>query len=351
MKNKFWYKLSDVNQELNILREKGLTRGKEVGFPFERLGISIKKGCTTYIAGAPGDGKSEFWLEMLLNLSCLYGWRHVVFTPETGDAAQIFAELCHKYIGKHYSKTSQNPMNDTEKTRAEYFISEHFYVIDPIDDVITLEDYYKQVDDLENDLGIAIDTTTIDPFNEIKHEGASNRQDLIIEDELGFCRRNARKKKRHNCLITHVRDQPIVEKEGVRYCPMPTAREFSGGQAWFRKGEQMVIVWRPPSGVKKDTGDGVYSANEVVIKVAKEKPKGASKKGSYIFYYDKDRNAYYYMDGDAKRFAKRGQEVIQETIKKVEEPKIEETFHNNSTLKQHKPSGGITIGQGEELPW
>jgi hypothetical protein len=333
---KYYYKLEEVNQELNTLREKGLTRGKEVGFPFDKVGMSIKKGCTTYIAGAPASGKSEFWLELLVNLSCLYGWKHVVFTPETGSIQEVYAELCFKYIGKPYYSTVEGCMSESERTRAEMFISQHFIVVDPKDDSISINDFYKIVDGIEKDLGITVSTTTIDPFNEIKHEIGNGRQDLYIEEILGECRRNARATGRHNCLITHVRDQPFIEKEGARFNPMPSAREFAGGQAWFRKGEQMVIVWRPPYNVTRESGDGVYEGNEVIIKVAKEKPKGASIKGEYTFFYDKKRNAYYYKENHEMIYAKRDIQLEQKKIK-LEEPKVDEQdYYSGNSFKSNR---------------
>ena len=339
MKNKFYYQLEEVTQDLNKLREKGLTRGFEVGFPFDKVGISIKKGCTTYIAGAPASGKSEFWLEILVNLSCLYGWKHIVFTPETGSVHEVYAELCFKYIRKPYFSTVEGCMSEAEKVQAEYFISQHFVVIDPKDESMTLKEYYQQVDEIEKELGITFNTTTIDPFNEIKHEISGGRQDLYIEELLGECRRNARATKRHNCLITHVRDQNIVEKEGVRFYPVPTPREFAGGQAWFRKGEQMVIVWRPPFGLTRDGSEGTYEGNEAIIRVAKEKPKGASKKGDYQFFYDKKRNSYYYKEHDEMIYSTRDLQIKQMTIK--EDPVDEEAFYSNSSFIKEEDDQSI----------
>ena len=69
MATKKWYKANDKLQELNTLRTKGYLKGYSVGWAFDSLPITIKSGCTTYVAGAPFDGKTEFWLELLINLS------------------------------------------------------------------------------------------------------------------------------------------------------------------------------------------------------------------------------------------------------------------------------------------
>ena len=336
-KQKHYYQLSDVTNELFKLREKGLTRGKEIGFDFDKCGMSVKKGCTTYIAGAPASGKSEFWLEVLVNLSCIYGDKHIIFTPETGEVHEVFAELCHKYVNKPYFGKDGVKMTETDKAQSEYFIGEHFIVIDPKDDTMSLDDYYEMVDKVEKELDWKFATTTIDPFNEVKHD-FSGRQDLYIEELLGKCRRNARKTQRHNCLITHVRDQPIIEKDGKRFCPMPTPREFAGGQAWFRKGEQMIIVWRPPYGVSRDNGQGTYEGNEAIIRIAKEKPKGSSKKGDYTFFYNKEMNAYYCKDWDgvdvyADRTPIKSRTGKQEILQGLD-PKEEDNFFKNKSFER-----------------
>ena len=336
-KQKHYYQLSDVTNELFKLREKGLTRGKEIGFDFDKCGMSVKKGCTTYIAGAPASGKSEFWLEVLVNLSCIYGDNHIIFTPETGEVHEVFAELCHKYVNKPYFGKDGVKMTETDKAQSEYFIGEHFIVIDPKDDTMSLDEYYEMVDKVEKELDWKFATTTIDPFNEVKHD-FSGRQDLYIEELLGKCRRNARKTGRHNCLIAHVRDQPIIEKDGKRFCPMPTPREFAGGQAWFRKGEQMIIVWRPPYGVTRDNGQGTYEANEAIIRIAKEKPKGASKKGDYTFFYNKEMNAYYCKDWDgvdiyADRTPIKSRAGKQETLQGLD-AKEEDNFFKNKSFER-----------------
>src|SRR5690348_1486655 len=107
-------RLSDVKMQLDERRHKGVARGKDVGWHWKKFPYTVKEGCTTYIAAAPASGKTEWWLEILINLSCLHGWNHVLFTPETGDAVDIFSELCHKYIGKPFIK-GENSMSDSEQ--------------------------------------------------------------------------------------------------------------------------------------------------------------------------------------------------------------------------------------------
>jgi len=105
-------KLSDVSKELNTLYVDGLEMGKGVGWQWNDFPYSIRLGSTTYLAGAPASGKSEFWFEMLINLSCLHGWKHVIYSPETGSHVDVYSEIMHKFVGKPYVKNT-NMMNDS----------------------------------------------------------------------------------------------------------------------------------------------------------------------------------------------------------------------------------------------
>jgi hypothetical protein len=289
------------------IRQKKDIRGKSIGWDWDMLPYTIKEGCTTYIGSAPASGKTELWFEILINLSCLHNWNHVVFSPETGSSAEIFAELCYKYIGKPYVQ-GQNSMTNSEQIVAEMFINEHFIVIDPIDEDLTITKFYDLVDEIERKEGMKIHTTTIDPWNELTEEFLPSdlgREDKYLSRILGTVRKNARRTGRHNCVINHVRDQPMVISKtiagtDISYFPMPSARDFAGGQVWFRKGLSVLIPWRPPYGLMDSDGIGAEK-NEVHLKVAKSKPKGVSKNGVYKLYLDLDKYQFYMLDYKGNR--------------------------------------------------
>ena len=300
-------RLTNVNNELFDIRLQKDVRGKSIGWDWDILPYTIKEGCTTYIGSAPASGKTELWFEILINLSCLHNWNHVIFSPETGSSAEIFAELCYKYVGKPYVQ-GQNSMSNSEQIVAEMFINEHFIVIDPIDEDLTITKFYDLVDEIEKKEGMKIHTTTIDPWNELTEEFLPSdlgREDKYLSRILGTVRKNARKTGRHNCVINHVRDQPMVSSKtiagtDISYFPMPSARDFAGGQVWFRKGLSVLIPWRPPYGLLDSDGNGAEK-NEVHLKVAKSKPKGVSKNGVYKLYLDLDKYQYYMLDFKGNR--------------------------------------------------
>jgi hypothetical protein len=337
-------RLKDLNAEMFAVRQQVDVKGKSIGWDWDMLPFTIKEGATTYIGAAPASGKTELWFEILINLSCLHGWNHVVFSPETGSSAEIFSELCYKYIGKPYVQ-GKNSMTNGEQVSAEMFINEHFIVIDPIDEDLTITKFYQLVDEIERKEGITIHTTTIDPWNELTEEfipADLGREDKYLSRILGLVRKNARKTGRHNCVINHVRDQPMVAAKtiagtDISYFPMPSARDFAGGQVWFRKGLSVLIPWRPPYGLADADGVGAEK-NEVHLKVAKSKPKGVSKNGVYKLFLDVDRYQYYMLDFKGNRvYANRGTTYKKESQVKIPQDGILSTSEKLRNLANQNP--------------
>ena len=337
-------RLTHLNAEMFAVRQQVDVKGKSIGWDWDMLPFTIKEGATTYIGAAPASGKTELWFEILINLSCLHGWNHVVFSPETGSSAEIFSELCYKYIGKPYVQ-GKNSMTNGEQVSAEMFINEHFIVIDPIDEDLTITKFYQLVDEIERKEGITIHTTTIDPWNELTEEfipADLGREDKYLSRILGLVRKNARKTGRHNCVINHVRDQPMVAAKtiagtDISYFPMPSARDFAGGQVWFRKGLSVLIPWRPPYGLADADGVGAEK-NEVHLKVAKSKPKGVSKNGVYKLFLDVDRYQYYMLDFKGNRvYANRGTTYKKESQVKIPQDGILSTSEKLRNLANQNP--------------
>lgn len=316
-------RLSEVSSDLNRLREKGFERGYSVGWNWEQLPYTIKLGSTTYMASAPASGKTELINEMQINLSCLHGLNHAIFTPETGTPAEVYAELCYKFLGKPYIK-GFNEMSDTEKAFAEMFIDEHFFIVDPGDEDMTVDQFFKIVDQIEKETGKIIHTTLVDPWNELSENYKPEdlgREDKFLSRTLGQVRKNARAKNRHHFIVTHVRDQVGINQSGIVFYPMPTARDFSGGQVWFRKGNSILIPWRPPYGLS-DRDNNVYAENELHLKIAKSKPKGISKNTTVKMYLDTNLYQYYLIDewSGERVYADRGKYTI-EKKKDLQVPK------------------------------
>ncbi len=324
-----FYRLSDVRESLDKIYSEGITRGVYLGFEGLHDIFSFKPFGTTYIYSAPFSGKTELWLELLMNLTELYGWRHAIYSPESGEAHEIFAELISKRARKPFYKNIPDHINETEYYNQIDFIGEYFYIIDPKDKDLTIEEFFIEVDKIEKQYDIKINTTCCDPFNELRHNFANDegRQDLYIENRLGFIRKNAFAHKRHNVIITHVRDQAHVQtKDGKRFYPPASPREIAGGQAWYRKAMNLISLWRPPAGMMDEETGYPFEENEVHVIIKKYKPKGVGKLGMAKLFYDAKINRYYEVLNGNKRYAGRQLEPLQKAIQTAITPNPQTTY-------------------------
>jgi twinkle protein len=302
MAKKLYISFKDCRGKIEALYRNGLTKGIYCGFNSLFEHYSPKMGTTTYIFGSPTGGKSEFAFELLITMSELYGFKHAIYSPETGSPEEIAAELISKVARKPFYNGYFPQMSETEYYRHLDWVTEHFFIIDPIETDITPEEFYNQVDLIESDLGIKIHTTVCDPFNELRHAFEDERQDLYIENKLGMIRRNAKAKNRHHFIITHTTKQEARIVGSKKYYDPPTAHQISGGQAWYRKAMNLIAVWRPPQGMT-DEDNVPYQDNEVHIIIQKYKPKGSGKKGTVKLYLDTLANRYYELENGNKRYA------------------------------------------------
>jgi len=225
-------------------------------------------------------------------------------------------------VGKQFETDSFfNPIQDLNNnwiiSEIEYYngkawVAEHFHIIDPEDSDITIEEFLTEVDAIEAQCNIKINTTLCDPFNELRHNFNElaidgGRQDLYIENRLGFIRKNAQRTGRHNAIITHCTDQAQIKGHAtdgseIWYYPPPNPRQVAGGQAWFRKAMNLISVWRPPVGLATKDGS-IFEANEAHIGILKYKPKGTGQRGTVKLYYDSYANRYYEILKGDKRYS------------------------------------------------
>lgn len=286
------YTIEESNEGLDEMFEHGYTKGYSSGWSFFDKYYSVRPGFTTYIYGAPFTGKSKWWFNVLVNMSVTDGLKHVIYSPETGSATDVYAQLIQIYGKGDVTNTFNNRMTKERFDEAKNFVGKHFIIIstDETDtdlDVDTLLDY---VDVLENKYSTKIHTVTIDPWNELEHDDES--RDIGLNKELRRVRINARKKQRHICLITHIRDQKSmgVDEHGTAVYPFPTARDVAGGQVWYRKGFMMLAFYRhfvmEGFDEVKIGKDKTFHKLALYIRVQKSKPEGVGRIGEVEFRFD-----------------------------------------------------------------
>lgn len=285
-----YFKLEHKINELKHFAEHGLTDLKSTGLVALDEFYRIKKGYPLFIAGNPGAGKTEFCFEVLMNTSILYKWKHFIYCGEGGNIEHIFNELVHKYLEKPYKYATES-----EKANAEYFVSEHFYIANHDND-FTISEFYALANKIEKELRIKFDTTTFDPFNDIKDESElfGGREDKYLAYALKEARISSKKNNRVDILINHVSDvQPKNDqKTGKSYLPPALPTQWAGGRTWWRRAFVMILVYKPLSW-REDENGIPYEENEGHIIIQKYKPKGVGKKGTVSIFWDYQKNRYY----------------------------------------------------------
>lgn len=324
-----FFKLSSKINELKKFAEIGLDDIKKTGLAVLDDFIGLKKGYPVFIAGSPHAGKTEFTFEVLLNTSILYDWKHLIYCGEGGNIEHIYNELVHKYLEKPYKWA-----NEKEKLQAEYFIDEHFIVVNHDNDY-TIEEFYSMVEKVEKVLNLKFDTTVFDPFNDIKDETDKfgGREDKYLAHALKQVRISSKRNNRIDIIVNHIADiRAVTDKDGNRYMPAAMPNEWAGGRTWWRRGFLMLLVYRPATFLKDANGMN-YAENETHIYVQKAKPKGIAKMGMKSIFWDWKKNRYYcFTDGNQKLYSC-------ETLESISPKPLAES--------KMQPNKDFTVGQNK----
>lgn len=303
---------SKVSESILKYREKGALRGVYLGFPiFHEYYTMSLPGCTDW-TGFPASGKSEYLLEMLLNTSLFYGWKHLLYVPDVGDKDEIISILIHKITGKTFDKRYQkNYITEQEVMIELEWVLHHFRIMYKTDlkAKMTPYQFWDYAAELSSEIEGGIQTATIDSWKDLKHGiGLDNevfgRDDKYLEDVLSYRNAMAEKHRMHFNIVIH----PIkteADKDGKRRPPTPY--DLKGGSEWYNNGKCMITVHRL---------DG--SPNGVKIMITKAKPQSVAKVGSVDMFFNSSVRKFYFEDNGNKIFANKnylkpiGMQIIDE---------------------------------------
>ncbi len=272
-----------LSKDLLHLRKEGLSSGAFIGYEDMRDIYSVKKGGTTYINGISSHGKTIFLVNILVGLTKKYGWKHGIFSPETGTPTEVLAEIMHTYSGK---RLREQDMSETEYYRYEAELADKFYAFDIGENDLTIDKFIKGAKEaiLEHDL----DTITLDPWNEFMHDFSkfSGREDKYLAYWLGSIRRLAKDTQTHIFIIAHPKE-PQKNKDGK--LQPPTFFDFAGGHVWSAKAMNVLCVYRPAEDWK---GRPYPDHDQTDVYVQKVKPKEIGKKGMFSLFLDLETNRF-----------------------------------------------------------
>ena len=274
-------KAEDHYNEVLKLRTEGIDEGQRLELGKLDDVYRVKQGCTTYITGIPGHGKTEFHFEILIRLTKLYGWKHLVESPETGTSARIIYELQRKLLNK--------PPQEATASDWEYsfnIVNDHFFLLDS--EKKDLDSIHECIDNTK--LEVNIKTFSIDPWNELEHnfEAYGGRQDIYLAYQLGKLRKKAEKYKLHIFIVIH--PHQLKKNSSGLYDP-PTIYNLAGGAEWANKAQTIICCYR-----EKIVDENGNINNEMQVIIQKAKPKEVGLRGEEIIFYDKEIQRFYYKD-------------------------------------------------------
>jgi twinkle protein len=320
MKEGFSIVDNSIRDGMMVYRESGALRGCYLGFPLLDEKYSMALPGVTDITGFPGSGKSEFLLELLLNTSLFYGWKHLLYVPDVGDKNEIVAILIHKVSGKTFDKrfVNSNYISEQEVDRNLDWVLHHFRIMvkDNLKVKITPYEFWDIAAQMNKDVDGGIQTATIDSWKDMKHgvgmegEGFA-RDDKYLDDVLSYRNSMSELHKMHFFTIIH----PVkteADKDGQRKPPTPY--DLKGGGTWYDSGKCMITVHRQSG-----------HPNAVDVMITKAKPKSVASVGKVELYFDRNLAKFYWMYQGEKVYAKKekfkpiGTQVYEEVSESLDE--------------------------------
>ena len=294
---------SDMRKALMVRRKTGLKKGMWAGWRELYDLYTVKRGSTTYIVAPPTVGKTAFIYEITMNLAEYENCKVCIFTPETGSPLDVYNELLWAYLRQPFLKHEQGTATQAQIKKALDFISEHFFILDPMHADLDENMYFEGIRDLQEKKNIKIDIAVIDPITDMDIDGAA--RDLALGKFLTRVRKFSSSYDIHTIVAFHTRAMGMIEGKDVfgkkrRYYPPPTMGDVAGGEMASRKGMFIIGLWRPPYQViDPETGEQ-YIPNETRVEILKAKPKAVGKRGIVNIYYDVYSSRYYMMKENGK---------------------------------------------------
>jgi len=259
--------------------QKGIYPGVSTGYKSMDEHFKPRLGNTTIITGYPSMGKTEFLLQILVNTTSLHGWKHALYTPETGTCDEIILELVHKFTGKTYRKGYGNSITEKELINSVNMINDYFYIIEP-DEIngLSIDEWYEGVREIVKDG--KIHTASIDNWNDVVHD--MNKFGGKISEYLKFqlprFNRFCKTENLSGFILAHPKSPDTMGGDLKPAKP----NDIEGGSLWWAKAQTIITIHR-------DLEVAQSCTNVIFHKV---KPKIVGKRGKIDIHFHVSDNCY-----------------------------------------------------------
>jgi twinkle protein len=237
------YGASLYSGEVDQVYLEGYASGESCGLSVVDDLFTIKEGMVYIVTGYPGDGKSEFIDQIMVNLSLNKSWKWAVASFENPPAAHI-SKLSEKIVGKPFFEGVTPRMRKDELDEAKAFINDHFVFLENRDGgMVTIHSIMDRA--RQSIMRLSTRGLVIDPYNYIDMGKTENEHQGITRmlSELGsFARAN-------NIAIFFVAHPSKIAANQNGEMPVPKGHHISGSAAWFAKADIGFTVHRGGMGV------------------------------------------------------------------------------------------------------
>lgn len=272
----------DVKQHLKVYRDTYHDKGKYLGWDKLNEHYTMMLGTCTDWTGFPRSGKTQVLMELLLNTSMWYGWKHLVYFPDVGNNVEIISDLIHKKTGKTFNPDYDNVISDEEIESELDWITEHFYILtkEDVKGTMTPFEFWDYAVELKKERGLH--TASIDSWKDMSHPYTKyGGYATYLEVVLPYRNQIAEDHDLHLHTIIHPK---LTEKENGKR-PAPSPYDLKGGSEWFNSGKCMITVHR------EDVTD-----NRAEIYFHKMKPRSVGALGMIELWFDMKTFTYYELD-------------------------------------------------------
>lgn len=279
---------TDVQVEIERIHTKGWDAGYYVGFPQFEPHYNMMPGSCTDITGYPQSGKTELWLEFLMNTSHFYGLVHMLWLPDVGRSVEVMIKLLHKYTGKGFKRQYSNFIEIEEVWKSHAWLTHHFRIIHPTgkrSKRIEPKQLWEYAAEYKEKFEPLLATVTADSWKDLKHNyaGFGGQRDLYLNDVLSDRNMIAEQTGLHIANIIHPKNPERVK--GKLVAPFPD--DMNGGAAWNDNGKCILVAHRD------NWDDGV---TDVYFRKIKPEHVGRPTMKPFPLSFDIKKSRYYWIE-------------------------------------------------------
>ena len=230
--------------ELDELFDRGFAEKITTGMVAVDQIFSVSPGLLTVVTGIPGNGKSTFVDQIMVNLARQKEYVSAICSFENPPAVHI-GKLMQMLYNLHFFPTEEMGERMTRKQveEAKPFIHRHFKFMQAEDGrKVTVQSIIERIKTAVFRWGVQI--VVIDPYNYIARPEKAESETQFIDDLLTELRLVASLYKIHIFFVAHPTKMPMDSEGNYQ---VPKGYSISGSSAWFSKPDFGITVHRVPN--------------------------------------------------------------------------------------------------------